>query len=153
MFLIFLIHRKEILIAFFAVAFVASVYADDSVSNESDSDLKHKAKDALDTTVTGAKAVGGAISDTAQTGCNATKNYFTNKTIGGVADDVADGAKKVGTAVADKAKAGYNATTNYFANKTASDVATDVKDGAKTVGTSIADKAGNAWESVKGWFS
>lgn len=140
------------MIAFFAVAFVAFVHADDSVSIE-DSDVKAKAKEALDTTVTGAKAVGGAISQTAQTGYNATKEYFSNKTVGDVAGDVAEGAKNVGTAVADKAKAGYNATKNYFSNKTAGDVADDVKDGAKTVGSSISDTATSAWGTVKGWFS
>lgn len=144
--------RKQILITFFAIAFVAFVQSDNSASSE-DSDVQKKAKEALDKTVTGAKAVGGAIAESTATHYNATKEYFNNRTVGDVAGDVADGAKKVGTAVADKAKAGYDATKDYFSNKTAGDVADDVKDGAKTVGTKIADGAKGTWETVKGWFS
>lgn len=140
------------MIALFAVAFVAFVQADNSASSE-DSVTKSKAKEALDSTVSGAKAVGGAIAESTATHYNATKEYFNNRTVGDVAGDVADGAKKVGTAVADKAKAGYDATKNYFSNKTAGDVADDVKDGAKAVGTKVADGATSTWEKVKGWFS
>lgn len=144
--------RKQIIVAFFVAAFVLLASADTQTSNE-EVDLKAKAKGALDSTVTGAKAVGGAISETASSGFDATKNYFGNRTVGGVAEDVAEGAKKVGSAVADKAKSGYDATKNYFSNKTAGDVADDVKDGAKKVGTGIAETSKGAWETVKGWFN
>ncbi|CRK92589.1 CLUMA_CG006145, isoform A [Clunio marinus] len=84
------------------------------VESTSESDWKDKAQVVLDKTVTGAKAVGGAVAESTKSGYVATKEYFGNNTVGDIAGDVADGAKKVGTGIADGAKKAWNTITDLF---------------------------------------
>lgn len=86
--------------------------ADDSA--EKDADWKEKAQGALDTTVTGAKVVGGVIADKTSAAYDTTKQYFQNNTVGDIASDVGDGVKKVGTGIAEGSKKAWNSFTNLF---------------------------------------
>ncbi len=77
-------------------------------------DWKDKTQKVLDDTIDGAKQVGSVVAEKTQAGYVATKEYFSNNTVGDIAGDVADGAKSVGHSIADGAKKAWKGISDLF---------------------------------------
>lgn len=87
---------------------------DPSVATTEENDWKDKTQKVFDDTVDGAKKVGNAVAESTKTGYVATKEYFSNNTVGDIAGDVADGAKSVGQSIADGAKKAWKGIGDLF---------------------------------------
>lgn len=77
-------------------------------------DWKDKTHIVIDQTIDGAKQVGNAVAEKTKVGYEATKEYFSNNTVGDIAGDVADGAKSVGQSIADGAKKAWKGIGDFF---------------------------------------
>lgn len=89
--------------------------ADESVAATTEEhDWKDKTQQVFDQTVDGAKQVGSAVAEKTKSGYVATKEYFSNNTVGDIAGDVADGAKNVGQSIADGAKKAWKGIGDLF---------------------------------------
>lgn len=87
--------------------------AEESATTE-EQDWKDKTKVVIDQTFDGAKQVGSAVVEKTKSGYEATKEYFSNNTVGDIAGDVADGAKSVGTSIAEGAKKAWKGIGDFF---------------------------------------
>lgn len=85
-----------------------------STATTEEQDWKDKTQKVLDQTVDGAKQVGHAVAEKTKSGYVATKEYFSNNTVGDIADDVAEGAKSVGQSIADGAKKAWKGIGDLF---------------------------------------
>lgn len=77
-------------------------------------DWKDKTQQVFDETLDGAKKVGSAVADSTKSGYDATKQYFSNNTVGDIAGDVADGAKQAGQSIAEGAKKAWKSIGDFF---------------------------------------
>lgn len=77
-------------------------------------DWKDKTQKVFDQTIDGAKEVGNVVAEKTKSGYVATKEYFSNNTVGDIAGDVADGAKSVGQSIADGAKKAWKGIGDFF---------------------------------------
>lgn len=90
--------------------------ADESpaTSTTEEKDWKDKTKVVFDQTIDGAKQVADAVAEKTKSGYVATKEYFSNNTVGDIAGDVAEGAKNAGQSIADGAKKAWKGIGDLF---------------------------------------